>query len=41
MQQYAGVIFTAKSLYMFRMSIAPIIRSTQNCNNSLCYRLRE
>ena len=29
---------TAKSLYMFWVSIAPIIRSTQNCNCSLWYR---
>jgi len=26
MQQYAGILFTAKSLYTFRVSIAPIIR---------------
>jgi len=31
-------LFTAKSLYMFRVSTAPIIRSTQNCNRSLRYR---
>ena len=31
-------IVTAKLLYMFRASIAPIIRSTQNCNCSLWYR---
>jgi hypothetical protein len=31
-------LFTAKSLYMFRVSIAHIIRSTQNCNCSLWYR---
>ena len=30
-------LFTAKSLYMFRVSIAPIIRST-NCNCSFWYR---
>jgi hypothetical protein len=27
-------LFTAKLLYMFRVSIAPIIRSTSNCNCS-------
>ena len=27
--------FTAKSLYMFRLSTAPIIRKTKNCNLSL------
>ena len=32
------IYFTAKSLYMFRVSIAPIIRSTKNCNCSLRYR---
>ena len=31
-------LFTAKLLYMFRMSIAPIIRSTSNCNCSFWYR---
>ena len=31
-------LFTANLLYMFRVSIAPIIRSTQNCNCSLWYR---
>jgi len=30
--------FTAKSLYMFRMSTAPINRSTKNCNRSFRYR---
>ena len=31
-------LFTAKWLYMFRVSIAPIIRSTSNCNCSFWYR---
>ena len=31
-------IFTASLLCMFRTSIAPIIRSTKNCNCSLWYR---
>jgi len=31
-------LFTSKLLYMFRASIAPIIRSTQNCSCSLWYR---
>ena len=31
-------LFTEKLLYMFRMSIAPIIRSTSNCNCSFWYR---
>jgi len=35
MQQYADIYFNAKSLYMFRVSTAPIIRSTKNCNRSL------
>jgi len=30
-------LFTAKSLYMFRVSIAPIIKSTKSCNCSLRY----
>jgi hypothetical protein len=30
--------FTAKLLYMFRVSIAPIIRSTSNCDCSFWYR---
>ena len=38
MQQYAEYLFTAKLLYMFRVSIAPIIRSTQNCTCSFWYR---
>ena len=40
-QQNATVcryLFTASLLYMFRASIAPIIRSTKNCNRSLWYR---
>jgi len=32
------IYFTAKSLYMFRVSTAPIIKSTKNCNCSLRYR---
>ena len=31
-------LFTANLLYMFRASMAPIIRSTKNCNCSLWYR---
>ena len=31
-------LFTAKLLYMFRVSIAPIIRSTSNCKCSFWYR---
>jgi hypothetical protein len=31
-------LFTSKLLYMFRVSIAPIIRSTSNCNCSFWYR---
>ena len=31
-------LFTAKLIYMFRVSIAPIIRSTSDCNCSLWYR---
>ena len=31
------IYFTAKSLYVFRVSTAPIIRSTKNCNCSLRY----
>ena len=37
MQQYAG-IYLLRLLYMFRASIAPIIRSKRNCNCSLWYR---
>jgi len=29
------IYFTAKSLYMFRVSTAPVIRSTKYCNRSL------
>ena len=32
------VFITANLLYMFRVSIAPIIRSTSNCNCSFWYR---
>jgi len=39
MQQYADIyLFTAKLLYMFRATIAPIIRSTENCSCSPWYR---
>ena len=31
-------LFTAKLLYMFRVSIAPIMRNTSNCNCSFWYR---
>ena len=31
-------LFTAKLLYMFRVSIAPIIGSTKNCKCSFWYR---
>jgi len=31
-------IFSAKLIYMFRVSIVPIIRSTSNCNCSFWYR---
>jgi len=31
-------LFTAKLLYMFRVSIAPIIRSISNCNCSFWHR---
>ena len=31
-------LFTAKLLYMFRVSIAPIIRTTSKCNCSFWYR---
>jgi len=33
-----SIYYSASSLYMFRVSITPIIRSTQNCNYSLRYR---
>ena len=39
-QRYATVcrgLFTAKLLYVFRVSIAPIIRSISNCNCSFWY----
>jgi len=32
------IYFTAKSLYLFRVSTAPIIRNTKNCNRNLRYR---
>ena len=32
-----SIYYSASSLYMFRVSITPIIRSTQNCNYSLRY----
>ena len=32
--------FTAKSLHMFRVPTAPIIRSTKICNRTLRYRLQ-
>ena len=32
-----SIYYSASSLYMFRVSVTPIIRSTQNCNNSLRY----
>jgi len=32
-----SVYYSASSLYMFRVSTTPIIRSTQNCNYSLRY----
>ena len=32
-----SIYYTASSLYMFRVSNTPIIRSTQNCNYSLQY----
>jgi len=31
-------LLTAKLLYMFRVSIASIVRSTSNCNCSFWYR---
>jgi hypothetical protein len=33
-----SIYYSASSLYMFRVSNIPIIRSTQNCNYSLRYR---
>ena len=35
--QHKAVYYPASSLYMFRVSTTPIIRSTQNCNYSLRY----
>jgi len=35
--QHKAVYYSASSLYMFRVSITPIIRNTQNCNYSLRY----
>jgi len=32
-----SIYYSASSLYMFRVSTTPIIRSTQNCNYSLRY----
>jgi len=32
------VFIYAKLLYMFRVSIAPVVRITSKCNCSLCYR---
>ena len=32
-----SIYYSASSLYMFRVSAAPIVRSTQNCNYSLRY----
>jgi len=32
-----SIYYSASSLYMFRVSTSPIIRSTQNCNYSLRY----
>ena len=32
-----SICYSASSLYMFRVSTTPIIRSTQNCNYSLRY----
>ena len=32
-----SIYYSASSLYMFRVSTTPIIRSTQNCNYSLWY----
>ena len=35
--QHKAVYYSASSLYMFRVSTTPIIRSAQNCNYSLQY----
>ena len=32
-----SIYYSASSLYIFRVSTTPIIRSTQNCNYSLRY----
>jgi len=32
-----SIYYSSSSLYMFRVSTTPIIRSTQNCNYSLRY----
>jgi len=32
-----SIYYSASSLYMFRVSTTPVIRSTQNCNYSLQY----
>ena len=32
-----SIYYSASSLYMFRVSTTPVIRSTQNCNYSLRY----
>ena len=32
-----SIYYSASSLYMFRVSTTPIIRSTQNCNYCLRY----
>ena len=35
--QHKAVYYSVDSLYIFRVSTTPIIRSTQNCNYSLRY----
>jgi len=35
--QHKAVYYSASSVYMFRVSTTPIIRSTQNCSYSLRY----
>jgi hypothetical protein len=37
MQHKQSIYYSANSLYMFRVSTTPIIRSAQNCNYSLQY----
>jgi len=37
MHHKQSVYYSASSLYMFRVSTTPVIRSTQNCNYSLRY----